>query len=1503
MRRVFALFLSLLMLSSSGLLDIVAFATGLGQDRETTGQEVVGDTVSIPVGEIEVEGTEPEKLEAAVYAAKVLDEETMLLYAAIDSETCQIMGYSGEETNLVIPSALGGLTVTAIGNRAFSNSKLESVTLPDTLTYIGQSAFAECKNLTSVRIPDSVTQIDFGAFTHCLNLEDVQLSSQLAYIGRSAFENCEKLECVEIPDTVSEIGFAAFMDCASLSSVTYPVNLQKTGSHIFADCPALKEIEVPEGVTYLPDDVFNGSTLQTVKLPSTLVTIGDQAFFECANLSAIELPNSVTTIGYRSFEKCTGLETVKLSEQLLSIGQSAFHNCINLNSIELPDSLTNIGYAAFQNCTALSSVKYPLGLESASTIFTGCTALKHIEVPEGVTALPADVFSDSSLETVKLPSTLVTIGNSAFKICRDLVSIEIPDSVTSIGRDAFADCGNLQNLKLSQQLLYIGQSAFGDCRKLESVEIPDSVTNIGYSAFQYCTALSSVKYPLGLQSAGGAIFAGCTSLKHIEVPEGVTVLPGDVFSASELETVKLPSTLVTIGSSAFEGSRKLVSIEIPDSVTSIGYKSFCDCANLKSVKLPQQLLTIGQSAFDDCRSLESISIPEGVTSIGYAAFRTCMSLTSANYPGSLQSTGGSVFHDCFSLKYMEFGEGLTSIGGGEFAYCYSLETVLLPDSVRSIGRDAFTGCRNLRAIGLSQNLNSIDREAFEGCLSLTDVTVPNSVTSIGREAFAGVPGLVFYCDLQSYAAAYAVENGIPIVEIAASQESPNAVLDKANSYYEINYGGISASGDLSMVAKYQLKDGADANPDQMIFYFPQSVKLKEETLTVNGDPCVSFTFEEDEGLLYVPISGSEGIVRFMLEPVRYDTVTAYAKLRYSGNGRYNTEVVGTVYTELNLLNISAMSQTAQNFVNVSGVAAPEAEIRLYVDGVYTKSVKANKVGDYNTTVTLPDPSDGKQYTITASTDGISDQLYAVTTVKYYTDTPTMTDFVMEYNGNTYSMEELNGKKPVVRFDTREKFKFTIRFDGVSNIDRLWVVSTRSNQEKAIEAKWDPAINAYVAEGWFDPDDHTYVPGKISIRMSRKSDKLNFDSEIDFTADKYVNQLTSDWQGATAELIENSETGSTVHIQLDGLELDLSTNVRPIPEGMTQVSLEREGYIRYEDENGYAVYVRTYDKPDEAGMVVVDFVKGQITDYFVGQVIESAVGGTVGGVISLLQGQKALEKANQEFKLMRQDIMNNPNLSDFEKRIAIQRVNDAETINTLAAYGQFTCTFLGIVGGIVGMSTGVGIALVVGGLIFSAIQTQNQHKMNTFMYNLQFGLRFAIDPSGYVYDSKTKQRLPGVTTTAYWIPFDEEVENFWDAVPEPDVYGEVWDATEFSQINPMTTDNDGCYAWDVPEGWWRVKYEKEGYETTWSEWLPVPPPQTEVNIGMVCLNAAVTMLGDVDLDEDVDVDDVLALLWYVLFPEEYPIAVDADFDHNESTDVDDVLTLLWYVLFPQEYPLT
>ena len=121
------------------------------------------------------------------------------------------------------------------------------------------------------------------------------------------------------------------------------------------------------------------------------------------------------------------------------------------------------------------------------------------------------------------------------------------------------------------------------------------------------------------------------------------------------------------------------------------------------------------------------------------------------------------------------------------------------------------------------------------------------------------------------------------------------------------------------------------------------------------------------------------------------------------------------------------------------------------------------------------------------------------------------------------------------------------------------------------------------------------------------------------------------------------------------------------------------------------------------------------------------------------------------------------------------------------------------------------------------------------------LRWLIDPSGYVYDAYSNERLEGVTVTAYWVEkMEEDNDAFWDDPPSDGSYGTLWDASEYSQMNPQSTDEEGCYAWDVPEGWWRVKFEMPGYETAWSEWMPVPPIQTEVNVGLTPLPAGPTV---------------------------------------------------------------
>lgn len=101
-----------------------------------------------------------------------------------------------------------------------------------------------------------------------------------------------------------------------------------------------------------------------------------------------------------------------------------------------------------------------------------------------------------------------------------------------------------------------------------------------------------------------------------------------------------------------------------------------------------------------------------------------------------------------------------------------------------------------------------------------------------------------------------------------------------------------------------------------------------------------------------------------------------------------------------------------------------------------------------------------------------------------------------------------------------------------------------------------------------------------------------------------------------------------------------------------------------------------------------------------------------------------------------------------------------------------------------------------------------------------------DPSGFVYEGLESNRLQGVTATCY---YREYVTDIYDDVHENIV---VWNAEDYQQINPQITDKDGMYRWDVPEGEWQVKFEKEGYQTTYTDWLPVPPPQLEINVGMV-----------------------------------------------------------------------
>lgn len=244
-----------------------------------------------------------------------------------------------------------------------------------------------------------------------------------------------------------------------------------------------------------------------------------------------------------------------------------------------------------------------------------------VVIPDGVTDIGEEAFAMCySLETVKLPENLRTIGAKAFYGCEHLKEIEIPNGVSDMGEAAFQFCRELTTVRLPESLSIIPSEAFTYCYNLSQIEIPNGVTEIGYYAFGCCDSLETVTLPKSFRTFGEEAFNG-SNIREIEIPEGVTDIARDTFAfCGDLRTVKLPESLRTIGKGAFQYCQGLVEIEIPEGVTDIYPWAFAYCLNLRTIKLPESLRTIGTKAFDSCYELPVIVIPEKVKMIEKETF-------------------------------------------------------------------------------------------------------------------------------------------------------------------------------------------------------------------------------------------------------------------------------------------------------------------------------------------------------------------------------------------------------------------------------------------------------------------------------------------------------------------------------------------------------------------------------------------------------------------------------------------------------------------------------------------------------------------------------------------------------------------------------------------------------------------------------------------------------------------------------------------------------------------
>ena len=594
---------------------------------------------------------------------------------------------------------------------ACATSATGSISIPNTVTSIGNSAFSNCDKITSLIIPNTVTSVGNYAFTDCAHLKKVSIGDGVATIPDYAFVGCIELSDVSVGNGVTYVGLYAFKYCMLDKFV------------IYAETPPA----VNDPAFYTPASNYNWRTLY---VPAQSVAAYKQKlvwYKYFGNIDSIKVNNSIAsgTCG-------TNLTWELTSDSVLTItGTGAMTNYSSssnvpwysyrqqIKEIVLPNGITNIGNYAFSGCNKISSVTIPNSVTSiGSSAFSTCSGIKTINI-SNLAAWCAISFGNSSANPLYYAKKLYLNGT----LIKDLV---FPNNVTSIKSYAFYNCSSITSIAIHNAVTSIGKDAFYGCSSMTKVQISNlsSWCNIDFENYA-SNPLSVAKH----------LYIGNAEITQLTIPNGVTALKPYVFdNGAYITSLTIPNSVTVIGASAFYGCSSLSSITnyttTPQAIVSSVF------TNVSTTQCPLYVPYESISAYQTADVWKTFSIIQPIQGTEPITSGTCGDNLTWDYNTGtkvLTISGYGAMYDYEDI-YDDSGNWQTC-STPWYAYASSITYVSLPSGLTHIGKNAFSDFTSLTAITIPSSVTSIGITAFYACISLTTITIPSNVTSIGSGAF------------------------------------------------------------------------------------------------------------------------------------------------------------------------------------------------------------------------------------------------------------------------------------------------------------------------------------------------------------------------------------------------------------------------------------------------------------------------------------------------------------------------------------------------------------------------------------------------------------------------------------------------------------------------------------------------------------------------------------------------------------------------------------------------